>query len=205
MSGPIKILTMLLFLFLGLPVKADSPLTGTDFWQAYQDVPEVMRAREHQALDEVLIAYLMGEHPIDHKAAVINALSWNSKVQPRNFVVFEEMLAAKYDTVPEPDKLVEHLTAHEAFCLGYINAMDQYTVPSFSLPYLYAARRQMPRSFTVAMLTSIVEAQDVYDQWEKIWPIVSKPTHKRDLVMDMRPAAKEAILAYLELYKEYAP
>ncbi len=191
-----------LFLCLTLAAAADSPVTSTDFWEVYQDLPEVQQARLHQALDPALIEFLTSEHPIDHKAAVINALSWDGKAQPRNFVVFQEHLTVKYG-VPE-DKLKDKLSAHEAFCLGYINALDQYVVPSFALPYLHKARRELPRSFTVAIITSIVEAQEVYDQWEKIWPIVVKPTRNRDLRQDMRPAAKEAIFDYLNLYREYA-
>lgn len=193
---------ILLFLCLALAAQADTPVTSTDFWQVYQDLPQVQHARLTQTLDDTLFEYLLSDQPIDHKAAVINALSWDSKAMPRNFVVFEERLVSKYGVTRE--KLKDKLSAHEAFCLGYVNALDQYGVPSFALPYLYQARQKMPRSFTVAMITSIVEAQDVYDQWEKIWPIVVKPTRKRDLHMDMRPAAKEAIFDYLNLYQEYA-
>ncbi|MCC7212305.1 MAG: hypothetical protein IT451_10775 [Candidatus Brocadia sp.] len=56
---------------------ADSPITATDFYEAYKDAKMVQRAHLEGVMGVEIAEYLSSpENPVDHKAAVINALSW---------------------------------------------------------------------------------------------------------------------------------
>ncbi|MCF6150568.1 MAG: hypothetical protein E3K37_18215 [Candidatus Kuenenia sp.] len=56
---------------------ADSPLTSTEFYEAYMDVKMVQRAHLQNVMGIEIAEFLSSpDNPIDEKAAVINALSW---------------------------------------------------------------------------------------------------------------------------------
>lgn len=53
---------------------ADSPITSTEFYEAYMDVKMVQRAHLQSVLGFEIAEFLSSpENPIDEKAAVINA------------------------------------------------------------------------------------------------------------------------------------
>jgi hypothetical protein len=62
-------------------INADSPLTSTDFYKAYLDVPEVLEASKSDGvLSSNFFNFLNAkENKIDAKIALINALKWNLK------------------------------------------------------------------------------------------------------------------------------
>ena len=68
---------MLLFCKAGY---ADSPLTSTDFYLAYLDVPIVKAAADHpNVLTEEMMAFLHDDaNPLDVRMALINAVGWNA-------------------------------------------------------------------------------------------------------------------------------
>lgn len=193
---------ILLLLVLTLPVYADSPLTATSFWEAYGDLPLVQRAHEQRQLDEKMTGFLLSTAPLDQKAALINALSWEGR---GNAGIFRQALARKYK-LPE-EQAVKQLTPHQNFCLGYLTAQENYSATRFATPFVKAARRGLPRSFTVAVIEAVIESQDpmMMGHWEKVWPPLERVCQNRRLEMDMRPAGKEGILKYMRLYQEYAP
>ncbi len=64
------------FLFLSLAVFADSPITSTDFYEAYFDVDMVKNAKDSGVLNNEIAGFLASPvKPLDQKAAVVNALS----------------------------------------------------------------------------------------------------------------------------------
>ena len=70
------VLLKLLFIFPATS-RADSPITATDFYEAYMDVKMVERAHLERVMGLEIAEFLTSpENPIDVKAAVINALSW---------------------------------------------------------------------------------------------------------------------------------
>lgn len=62
---------------------ADSPLTSTDFYRVYLDVPEVKKAAENPGkLTRELMEYLRDDNnPLDKRIAVVNAVGFNSENQ----------------------------------------------------------------------------------------------------------------------------
>ena len=176
---------------------ADSPLTSTDFWTAYRDVPQVRTAHDLRRLNNGLANYLLSKAPLDKKAAVINALSWNYHGQ-QNAELFLESAALKYGKSTQDAKYM--LTADERFCWGYLMAMDNYFDVKTPLLTLRNARRQMPKSFTVAIVTELVEAQHNF-AGQKLWQYVEPVFEDQVLKRDLRPQARKVIYDYMALYR----
>ena len=193
-----------LFLLLTLVPAAwgDSPITSTDFWQAYKDLPQVASARKLRRLDEGLSLYLVSQAPLDEKAAVINALSWDYK-GPRHSGLFRSFLATRLSC--SEDQVEGRLGGADAMCLGYLTALDNLEAAEFALPLLRRARHDLPKSFTVALLATLAEAQTVRIHWEKIWPLTERLLAQPGLRNDLRPEARARVLDYLRYYQEYAP
>ncbi len=190
--------TFLSILGLSLAAWADSPLTSTEFWTAYRDVPQVRAAHDLRHLNPGLNNYLLSKAPLDRKAAVVNALSWNYHGQ-QNAQLFLESAAHKYHK--SLTDTLYMLTPDEQFCWGYLMAMDNYFDVKTSLQTLRAARRRMPRSFTVAIVTELVEAQHNFAQ-QKLWQYVEPVFDDPDLSRDLRPQARKVIYNYMALYRE---
>lgn len=62
-----------------VPGFADSPLTSTDFYRAYLDVPIVKKAADNpNKLTKEMMEYLYDDtNPLDIRIALINAVGWN--------------------------------------------------------------------------------------------------------------------------------
>lgn len=179
-----------------LPCFADSPLTSTDFWSAYADVPQVVKASESKKLDDSLDEFLLGKVSIDRKAALINALGWDVDGQRKNAPHFRAALAQKYS-----GDLEGQLTADEAFCLGYLMALDSYHKPAPALPYLERASRSRPHSFTIAIVHALVACQGGSNSsvW---WEMISKVLDDKELYPDLRGRARDVIIEYMSLYRK---
>ena len=58
-----------------VPGFADSPLTSTDFYRAYLDVPIVKKAAENpNKLTKEMMEYLYDKNPLDIRIALVNAV-----------------------------------------------------------------------------------------------------------------------------------
>lgn len=173
---------------------ADSPLTSTPFSNAYEDISIVKEAAEKGIVDAGIAAYLSDENnPLDVKAAVINALSWdiNGKTNAETYsnLIFQSSLA---------DLDVSSLSGDQLFCFGYLMAMDDYFNTDQALDYLKQAEEKIPDSFTVSIIRALVETMDLSDGgWEEhIRPLLLNNAKIRD----MRQEAVNIILDYMALY-----
>ncbi|MFN8609481.1 MAG: hypothetical protein U0931_18225 [Vulcanimicrobiota bacterium] len=178
---------------------ADSPLTSTDFWTAYRDVPEVVMAHDIERLNTKLGYYLMSTASIDKKAAVINALSWNVN-NKENASLFLEVLGQKYKT-GEKAEIQRRLTPEERFCLSYLTALDDYNHVDRALTMAKQARRQLGASFTVAIVTELIEAQNHFGGATPLWNYVAPVFADHKLKQDLRAAGRKVIFDYMALYK----
>jgi hypothetical protein len=184
------------------PSRADSPITSTNFAEAYQDYDIVKRAQETGTLDLEMAQYLSSRStPIDVKAALINALSWKFEGK-RNAKLYRYYLGLIYDQ-PAEDLMPSQLSDHELFALGYLTVMDDYFNPLKAQPYLDAAQQRQPKSYTVAMISALTQSQVALDSnWCKVWQITEKVVDDSTLDQDLRPAARKIILDYMGLYEE---
>ena len=82
-----------------LPGFADSPLTSTDFYRAYLDVPIVKKAADQpNKLTPEMMDYLYNdENPLDIRIALINAIGWNFDGLPN----FNEYFDYCYNKIEE--------------------------------------------------------------------------------------------------------
>ncbi len=190
---------------------ADSPLTSTDFASAYSDLKAVKEAlRTHQVEGEAL-ALLLSARPTDEKAAVVNAIGWQSPGSARAFV---EGLASKRGVEVSDLKLAQ-LGAVDRFVLGYLRALETYLDPApfqkgaldlwgaTPLALFDQAAQALPDDFTVHYVRGLLEAQKAMaDSTCSAYLATSRvldrfPPRKRNL----RPGAVDAIQAYMTLYK----
>ncbi|HEY9058911.1 MAG TPA: copper amine oxidase N-terminal domain-containing protein [Pseudobacteroides sp.] len=178
---------------------ADSPVTNTQFYEAYLDINIVKKAAELRFVSDEIARYLSNKNnPIDIKAAVINALGWN--YYGKN--IANEYTKLTYNkSVNELD--LDSLSGSELLCIGYLICMGDYFNPQNAIPLLEKATQKINNSLTVSIVTSIVKAQDYlsYD-WYKVWKVYEDVLNDKTLKQDMRPEAIEIINEYMSLYSD---
>ena len=180
---------------------AESPITSTPFSDAYDDIEIVTKAKTDGIVGFEIARYLCSSKiPIDVKAAIINALSWDVNGK-KNAELFSYYLGLKYRK-SVLDLSMEQLTADELFCLGYLSVMDDYFRPENAIPILKMVREQKPKSFTVAIILALTQAQNFMNKdLKKVWQVVNEVIENKKLEQDLRPEAKKIILDYMVLYK----
>jgi LPXTG-motif cell wall-anchored protein len=185
--------TFLILFCISATVSADSPLTSTPFSKAYYDIELVQEARDQGAMNSDFATYLADENnPIDVKAAIINALSWDIDGK-ENADTYCQLI---YNTsLQELD--VNALPADQQFCIGYLLALDNYSDTAQAMEYLRSARSSMSDSLTVAVVTYLVEAMNFqFDDWPgKYESVLADAT----LNKDMSEAAIQVITDYIVL------
>lgn len=190
---------LICLLFFPMLAGADSPLTSTPLWKGYQDLPEVLVARDIERLNTRLAYYLLSGASLDKKVAVINALSWKYEGK-QNAMLFREVLGQKYKTQDWP--LIEgKMSAEETLCLAYLTALDNYFQVEEAWKLARRAQKRLPNSFTAAIVTRLIEAQSRFQEQDKLWTIVEPAFSSQTLKSDMRPAARKEIFNYMQLYR----
>ncbi|OFW24898.1 MAG: hypothetical protein A3G21_02625 [Acidobacteria bacterium RIFCSPLOWO2_12_FULL_66_21] len=192
-------------------LRADSPLTSTDLASAYADLAVVKEARATKHVAGEVLRVLLGTDPNDRKAAVVNALGWQT---PGNAAAFLDGLAAGRGIAVGDVKLAQ-LTASDRFVLGYLRAMETHEAPAAlragaldvwgatPLQLLDQASQALPEDFTVHYVRALVEAQSVMSEsWCSAYLATERvlekfPQRKRNL----RPAAVAAAQSYMNAYK----
>jgi hypothetical protein len=183
-------------------LSADSPITSTDFYKAYTDIPMVRKADSAGVMDQEFAEYLCDpKNPIDCKAAVINALSWSIDGK-HNAEIFTYYLALK-NRKTVTDLRMDDLAPDQLLCLGYLTVLDDYFNPAQALPYLEKASDRLPNSYTVAIIYALAQAQKLMDSsWCQAWKVTEKVFENKKLKLDMRKKARDIIFDYMVLYRE---
>ena len=198
-----KLLLYCLF-FLSV-VNADSPITSTDFYEAYLHISEVEEANKVGVLSDKIAQYLLdSENSLDKKAAVINALSWDFD-RKINAYLFKRHLKAKYQVKDDIDSLVKVMNDEELFCLGYMTVMDNYFDPEKSLIYFESASSSIRESYTFQIINALVKTQSLLedqDKWCRIWKTINAVETNKELKVDMNTGGRKIILDYIEIYKD---
>ena len=179
---------------------ADSPITSTPFYEAYLDYDIVEKAHESGVMDEEFANYLHSkENPIDVKAAVINALSWDFNGK-KNADIYCSLIF--YKTIKEIKNA--KLNGDDLFCIGYLLVMDNYFEPERGIPFLNKAAKKLKSSYTVAMINALSEAQKAMDSdWCEVWELIEDVIEDKNLEQDMKEGAVEIILDYMRGYEEF--
>lgn len=201
----------MLFLALGtfvfsITAFADSPLTATDIYTAYNDVEIIKDAQESQEIDKQIAYYLADEkNPIDVKIAVINAVYYSRSWGSNN-----ESTADKYTQLIYSKKLekldLDTLNEDQLLCIGYIMVLDDYFNPEKSMAILKKALDKKPDSFTYNIIYTLAKTQQIMhngDDWYFVYDYTQKVVNNKKLIKDMRPEAITIITNYQYLYGKY--
>ncbi|WP_028857646.1 hypothetical protein [Psychrilyobacter atlanticus] len=197
-----KKIILIIIIFLGFNniILADSPITSTNFSEAYEDIFIVQRASEATYLTEELIEYLDNpNNPIDVKVALINELGWDNENQD-NYSLFFKYLMMKYH-YKDFNELVSKASGDILISLAYLKAMDDYFNVKSSALLAEIAVKKKEYSYTINIIYGLIMGQKFMDEdWSKINLITSSVDKNRHLKRDMREDAIKIIFKYMNIY-----
>lgn len=211
MSGLYRLMLSMAVMTLVTGAYADSPLTSTDFYHAYLDVPVVARSVESKMNEDIFNVLHSDEYEVDVKVAVINAMGWTFEGQDNAAVYMYFYIDASGLDVVAPDGM----SGEDLLCLAYMVSMDDYFSMSPISPgssgvfgmsgveLAEAAAERTPDDFTVRLISALIISQKAMDSdWGKVYEVVDF-VMKEALVRNMRDEAIDIILDYIGLYSGY--
>lgn len=196
-----KLFVICVMLFSSISAFADSPITSTDFAEAYKDVPIVaeMLALNGEVVTEDLIQYIADDNnPIDVKVAAINAVCFTQDI----YTPFMNYLKAKYGTESEI-AVLSTVNASTAGALAYARARYYYMDLSEAYLLCNIAYMKEPSSFTINMIYALIVATDVMDySFCDVYKACNYVLSDTTLNQDIRILAISKIMEYINLYKD---
>jgi len=182
---------------------ADSPITSTNFANAYSELAIVTTAETTGGvLTEELMAYLIDEsNPIDAKMAVINQLGWDFDGKS-NAATFQTYLFKKKKFKNEA-AFKKKGTAHQFICMAYLKAMDNYFDVTDAIVYANLAVKKNNKSYTIQLIAGVIKAQQAMDSnWCKVFELTNDVRSNQSLQVDMKATAIDQIFEYMDLYRD---
>lgn len=202
MKKNILLIFILLTSFVSL--LADSPITSTAFYKAYQDNEMVKSvAKSSGEINPTICDYLNTKSiSIDKKVAVINALSWqhagvSNSDKYLNYIIEKNKRISL-------ENYLQKCNEEQLICIAYLKAMDDYFDVKEALKIADKAIEKNPKSFTIHIIHALIKAQFVFDEnWCKVYQVADKVRKKTKLKQDLKTAAVQIIFDYLILYESY--
>lgn len=195
---------------------ADSPLTSTEFYKAYLDVPIVKAAADSpKKLSEEAKAYLFDEgNPLDVKIALINAVGWDieglSTYSDYIQYCLNNFPRGKYgideNEIVRIEDVYNNASCEQMAMLVYLFAMSDYsnTQAMYNLMEQAMLTPLMNKqSFMLPMGLIIAQTALVSNDRGRIYPAMNFYINSPE-IKDMRPKAIELVMEYINEYKEYA-
>lgn len=195
-----RFLLFLAFAILLFPALADSPLTSTDFADAYKNEPMVVSAgTANGILTEELAAFLAdAKQPIDVKMAVINQLGWDFDGKANAAVFRRYLIAHGYKN--EQD-LKKRGKAHELIAMAYLMALDDYFDVREAAAWADLAVKKDKKSYTIRLVAALIKAQQAMDSdWCKVYRLADAVRTNTSLARDMKEEASAIVFEYMDLY-----
>ena len=181
---------------------ADSPITSTPFWEAYQTLPMVKEAQLAKGkITKKIIRYISSNDvPMAEKLCTINALGWQQ--QGNNADIFQKYLFSIYK-VKNGFDLLQKISAEDLICLAYLKANDNYfDVSTAALWATKALERDKSQSFALHVVAALIHAQQAFDvDWCMVFQLTNKVHSDPSLVRDLNAEAMRIIFEYMDLYK----
>ena len=195
----------LLLIFISQWSFADSPLTSTEFFKAYLDIPIIKKtANSKGVLTEEVFEYLISKNSLDKKVALINALKWDFNGKNNSILYIKKLLLHHKNYTLR--NFFQKATPDELLCYGYLKAMDNYFDVKKASIYTSRAQKLNPKSFTIAVIHHLIKAQLVgYDRsnWCAIYSGFDSIKHDKIFKVDFRTKASNIINKYVKGYKKY--
>jgi hypothetical protein len=176
---------------------ADSPLTYTDFYKGYMDVPEVKKALELKGyLSHDLMKYIANDtNKLDVKLAIINAIGWDHKNENSYTLLHFLYATKKYNSefrFSEYTSLTYYGSAHDQICYAYdvIGAYDLSVI----------ALKKSPNSFAINMISNLIKSQVLVSIDESCYAYsqFSSIKKKSNIQMDMKKESIPYIFEYMD-------
>lgn len=195
---------------------ADSPLTSTEFYKAYLDVPIVKAAADNpKKLSEEAKTYLFDEgNPLDVKIALINAVGWDEKGLPTysDYIQYclnnfpKEKYGIGENEIVRIEDVYNNASCEQMAVLVYLFAMSDYSNTQAMYKFMEQAMvtpLMNKQSFMLPMGLIIAQTALVLNDWGNIYPAMNYYINSPE-IKDMRPKAIELVMEYINEYKEYA-
>lgn len=199
MIKPRLITFLFIFIITFTTSKADSPLTSTPINEAYRDLDIVVKAEKKGKMTMEFAKFLhSSDNTIDEKAALINAIGWSIDGKDNT------SLYAKYIFNEKLTQLdLKDLEGEDLFCLGYLQALDDYFNPAKSFPFFEEGAKKIRNSLTFDLIYTLAKAQNIMDDgdWCEIWNMTYRTLNDKSLFRDLKEAAIKIIRDYMILYK----
>jgi hypothetical protein len=200
-----KAILFLLFTFSINSVFADSPLTSTDFYKAYMDVPMVQEAYASKGrITNDMMEYIDDDaNQLEVKLAIINAIGWEHKGMVVSKMYFMYVMSnKKYKTEfgGDFDAFKWNASRDELICYSYMKALDNYFDVVDAFEIAGEAVRKYPDSFAVNMVYNLIKSQGLTSFGEYCYASKLFLTLKDNskLKMDMRKESISYIFEYME-------
>ena len=197
-------LGILAMLFFSYQASADSPLTSTEFYKAYEKLPIIQLAgNSNGLLTKELMNYLADkDNPTDVKIAMINRLGWDTKGKT-NASILINYLKSKYGFKTTAE-LKTGLSASDLICIAYLKSMDNYFDIKEALTFATAAQAKEPKSYTINIIQRLIKAQDyLYKSYCQVFKIVNEVRTNESITMDFNKEASDIIFEYINRYEKY--
>lgn len=184
---------------------ADSPLTSTNFYKAYMDVPLVQKALNSKGkINNEMLEYIYAEtNPLEIKLAIINAIGWNVKGNKSSKLYFKFVMNKKKyksDFGGDYTAFNWNATADELICYAYMKALDNYFDVSDAFEVAGLALKKNPNSFAVNMIYNLIKAQGLISYGETCYakkmfnPLKNNP----NLIVDMKIESMPFVFEYMD-------
>ena len=196
---------LLLILTLSITsVYADSPITSTDFYKAYLDVPMVQEALNSKGIiSNEMMEYIDNDaNPLDIKLAIINAIGWDNKGMKIGKMFYTFVMSKKkytYELSGEYTTFKWYATRDELICYSYMRALDNYFDVVEAFDVAGVALRKSPDSFAVNMIYNLIKSEGLssYDEYCYASKIFNSMKNNSTLKMDMRKESMIYIFEYM--------
>ena len=196
---------LILILLISQNTFADSPLTSTDFYKAYMDVPLVQKALNSKGkITNEMMAYINSEtNSLEVKLAIINAIGWNVKGNKSSKLYFKFVMNKKKyksDFGGDSTAFNWNATADELICYAYMKALDNYFDISDAFEVAALALKKNPNSFAVNMIYNLIKAQGLtsYREYCTASKIFNTLKNNSNLTNDMKKESMPFIFEYMD-------
>jgi hypothetical protein len=196
---------LILILVISQYTFADSPLTSTDFYKAYMNVPLVQDALNSKGkiTNEMLEFIYSDTKPLEIKLAIINAIGWKVKGLTNSQKFFKFVMNKKKyksDFGGDYTAFKWNATRDELVCFSYLKAMDNYFQLEDAFNIACEALRKHSDSFAVNMIYNLIKAQGLTAYGESCYAskIFSTLRDNPKLEMDMKKEAMPLVFEYMD-------
>jgi hypothetical protein len=199
-----KTLLLILFTFSINPVFADSPLTSTDFYKAYMDIPMVQEASTSKGrITLEMMDYIDDDdNPLVVKLAIINAIGWDHKGMMVSKMFFMYVMSKKKyqtDFGGEYSAFKWNATRDELICYSYMKAMDNYFDVVDAFEMAGEALRKYPYSFAINMIYNLIKSQGLtaFEEYCYVSKLFLTLKDNPKLKMDVRKESMSYVFEYM--------